>query len=63
MFRSAYQTSVISLIVATLVYFVLNAIWTVYYGYGLFVEIAVAVILGPFFTYGTVRLYRRLFRR
>jgi hypothetical protein len=63
MFGSAYQTTVISLIVATVVYFVLNAIWTVYNGLALFAEIAVAVILGPLFTYGSVRLYRLLFRR
>jgi hypothetical protein len=63
MFGSAYQGTVVSLLVATAVYFVLNAIWTTYRGPALFAEIGASVVLGPLVTWGAIRLYRQLFRR
>lgn len=63
MFGSAYQGTVISLILATIIYFVLNAVWTIYRGPVLLAEMGAAAILGPVLTFGSTRLYRRLFRR
>jgi len=63
MFGSSYQGTVISLIVATAIYFGLNAIWTIYGGPALLAEIGAAAVLGPVLTYGGARLLRRLVRR
>jgi putative flippase GtrA len=63
MLRSAYQGTVISIIVATIIYFALNALWTIYQGPALLAEMGAAALLGPVLTFGSARLYRRLFRR
>lgn len=61
MWGSLYQGTWISFILATIIFFVLNGIWTTYRSPGLYVEIAVAIVAAPLMSWGSLRLYHELF--